>query len=336
MKIAIVKLSSLGDIVHTLPAYRVLRENRKEAEIVWIVEKKGLEIVSLIDDKKLRIKAIDTKMIRKGRNFLSEIKNIIYLKDEKPDLSFDFQGTLKSGIITYLTGAKERIGFSKMNLRERQAVLFYTKTITFFDEKRNVIYKNLHLLSAGGIEPEYRGFPQLNLKEKEQSLKEKIGDEKDYVVFNVGGGWETKILPLRKWEYILNRFKELNKKAFILWGNRREREFARELLRRTKVFLAPELSIGELFPFIRRAKLVVSSDTFPLHIAGMFLKKTVSFWGPSSPERNGPISGKGIFILPSAVECLYCYKKKCKNPVCLERIDEERIFESIVKLLEEK
>ncbi len=330
MRILIVKLSSLGDIVHTLPAYKLLRKSFGDSQIFWVVEEKGKEILELL--KGIKIFTVNTHELRRFKNTFKNIEKVLSIKKIAPDISFDFQGTYKSAFISFLSGSKERIGFSKRNLKEKGAIFFYTKKAPYFPEEKSVILKNISLLKEIGIKAEYSGFPELELSSPKLSLEGKIGKVSNYIVFNIGGGWETKTLPSYKWVKIIKEFKK--EKAFILWGNEKERKLAEELSEKTEVPLSPELSIKELFPFIKSSKIVVSGDTFPLHIAGIFGVKTLSFWGPTPPQRNGPIEGKRVFAFTN-LSCLYCFKKKCKNPLCMKMIDEEDIISKIYKLLEE-
>ncbi len=330
MRILIVKLSSLGDIVHTLPAYKLLRKSFENSQIFWVVEEKGKEILELL--KGIKIFSVNTKELRRFKNTFKNLKRITSIREIAPDVSFDFQGTYKSALISLISGSKERIGFSKKNLKEKGASFFYTRKAPYFPEEKSVILKNISLLKEVGIKGEYSGFPELELSSSKLSLENKIGKVSDYIIFNIGGGWETKTLPPYKWVKIIKEFK--NEKAFILWGNERERKLAEEVSEKTEVPISPELSIKELFPFIKNSKIVVSGDTFPLHIAGIFGVKTLSFWGPTPPQRNGPIEGKREFVFAN-LSCLYCFKKKCKNPLCMKMIDEEEIIDKIYKLLEE-
>src|SRR4030042_5596499 len=120
-RIGIIKLGSIGDIIHTLPAAYLLRENYPDARIDWIVEKKALEILTgnrYIDN----IVVIDTKAWRRKPFAKSTVNAITHLlhffKEASYDVVFDFQGLIKSGIITYLTKAPKRIGFNPKECRE--------------------------------------------------------------------------------------------------------------------------------------------------------------------------------------------------------------------------
>jgi len=135
--ILIVRLSSLGDIIHTLPAFAALRKGYPAARITWVVEKAGKEILDLVP-------GIDRIVVRGEKGWIRAIR-------DAGGTAIDFQGLLKSAIIARLSGARTRIGFSGKNLREPAASVFYTDRLEAFPEDGHVIDKNLKLLSKAGL-----------------------------------------------------------------------------------------------------------------------------------------------------------------------------------------
>ena len=199
-RIVVVKLSSLGDIIHTLPAFKALGDNFPEAEIIWIVEKQGKSILEMIDGI-YEIYTIDTKELRKGKNIAKNISDIKKLKRIKSDILFDFQGTMKSAVITSLIKAKRKIGFTKKNLKEKAAHFFYNESADYFEETDHIIKKNLHLLSSINLKTERVVFPEFLISKKlEKAVSEKLKDfnKSKQIILNIGGGWETKRLEREK------------------------------------------------------------------------------------------------------------------------------------------
>ncbi|HPB54636.1 MAG TPA: lipopolysaccharide heptosyltransferase I, partial [Candidatus Aminicenantes bacterium] len=123
--IVVLRLSALGDILHTLPAFRLLRSSFPESRILWVAERRCLpllEMVEGIDD----LLPIDTRALRRGENLRENLRALRDLRRVRPDLSLDFQGTLKSAFTGLLLGSKERMGFAGENLREGAASPLYT------------------------------------------------------------------------------------------------------------------------------------------------------------------------------------------------------------------
>ena len=148
----IIRLSSLGDIIHTLPAFSALRKKFPQAKITWIVEEKGREILELVPGID-RIVDIKMKRLHPGsKKFLEEFSNIKKKIRDKDQVVLDFQGLIKSGFLAKLSKAKIKTGFHKHNLKEPLASLFYTDRLAEISENTHVISKNMKLLSLVGIQ----------------------------------------------------------------------------------------------------------------------------------------------------------------------------------------
>src|SRR5690242_8174331 len=147
MKILIVKLSSIGDIIHTLPSLAAIRRELPEAEISWVVEKKSAEL--LRNNPLLsHLIEIDTKSLRRkgaiGKNLLLAREQIKTLRAAKFDIAIDFQGLLKSAAIAKMSGAPRRFGFSRQSLREPASRFLLTETFDI-EKSAHVVVKNLTL-----------------------------------------------------------------------------------------------------------------------------------------------------------------------------------------------
>ncbi len=152
-RILIVKLSSIGDIVHALPVLRTIRHNLPNSYIAWIVEDKAREILDGNKDID-RIITINTKRWRKvlNRTTIRELLNVINtLRKERFDTAIDLQGLIKSGVISYLSGAKTKIGFDSGNCREFLNIVFTNKKVSPEKEDSHVVDKNLSLLKPFGF-----------------------------------------------------------------------------------------------------------------------------------------------------------------------------------------
>jgi heptosyltransferase-1 len=329
--ILIIRLSSLGDIIHTLPAFSALRERNPEVEIVWVVEENGKEILDLVP-------GIDRTVIAKTRGWKvtslrswTEFKALRKAIRNRNQTAIDFQGLVKSGVVSYLSRAKRRIGFHRKNLKEPVAFVFYTNRLEEIPEKTHVIQKNLRLLSVIGIEEDRFNFP-LIIPDVHHRSNEKMLVDLNYessqklLVLNVGAAWETKRWFPERWIELIRRLQVDKNNLFflLLWGNEEEKRIAETIHKETSVRVVPFLSIKEVIALVKKADLVVSGDTFALQAACALSTPVVGIFGPTTPGRNGPFRPKDRVAFHE-MECSHCYRRKCETAECLEKITSEEV-----------
>ena len=277
MRILIVKLGSIGDIVHTLPSLAVLRHALPHAEISWVVERRASEI--LRDNPFLdRLIEVDTKALRRGlmsgETLRAPRQQLRRLRASAFDLALDFQGLLKSASIARLSGARRIFGFSREGLREPASRILLSKTV-FIPRHTHVIRKNLGLVNGAlGIPvPQHSSgleFPiQVDSSHEGEADKALEGTGRNYAILNPGGGWPTKL-------WSPERFGEL---ADQIWGNHGlhsiitygpgESELAERVLgsSRSGKARAVSLSLKGFYALAKRAQVYVGGDTGPTHLA---------------------------------------------------------------------
>ncbi len=318
-RIAIVKLSSLGDIVHTLPALSLLRTEYPASSITWFADPHGAELLknfSGIDN----IVSVDLKsggILQKAGN----LKKVISEYRGKFDLILDFQGLIKSAILSRLLG-KNTAGFGRGNVRELPASFFYKMKPSLYEEGNHVIRKNIHLLTIIGICSGDIVYP-MKAMDFSMDMKSFIEDKElepgRYVILNIGGGWETKILSIEQNREILAGIKP-DLKKIVLWGNREEEIKADIISESTGAIKVPFMNFTDLILFIANAGALISADSLPLHIADATGTRSVGIFGPTTPERNGSLNRDNISIV-NEIECSYCYKRKCSHKNCMVNLD---------------
>ncbi len=334
----IIRLSSLGDVVHTLPAFSALRKKYPDAKISWIVEEKGKEILDLVAGLD-KIVPVELKKWKLGsRRFWKEFGKLKKEIRNKDQVAIDFQGLIKSGLIAYISGARRRIGFHRKNLKERQASFFYTENLEEVSEKDHVIGKNLKLLSLLGIEQNGFEFP-LEIpdesSENVQKILTKLGydPQKKLVLLNVGAAWKTKRWYADRWIQMIKKIQSDRIFSVLLWGSKVEKELAEEISHASGVPLVPILSLKEVMALILRASVLVSGDTFALQAAGAFATPVVGLFGPTTPSRNGPFREHDRVIFHE-LECSHCYKRMCSRDECLDLITPEEVAAACLEILE--
>jgi heptosyltransferase-1 len=330
--IAIIKLSSLGDVLHTIPAFSLLRKNYPQAVISWIAEPAAAELLKNFNGLNA-ILSIHLK--RPGLSEkLKEVKRFLRTYKNSFDLLFDFQGLMKSALLTNRLGGYS-VGFHKSNLREPLARCFYRHRVSPFDENQHVIYKNIHLIRPFLTEEpvDYPDYPLKNIPVDEglQTFFDQNGlEQKRYVILNVGGGWQSKILPVETFYEILVSLK--NKfKMVLLWGNGVERQRAGDLSQKTGVPVSDYFNFPQLINFIKLSRTIITSDTLAMHIADMVNTPSIGIFGPSQPSRNGSLLEESQSIYQK-IQCSFCYKKKCDRMECLKTIDARDIVHAVNKV----
>ncbi len=271
MKIAIVKLSALGDIIHAMIVLQYIKNYNSNTTIDWFVEEKFSSIL----EHNPHIKNIHTLKIK--NNKMGLYKEYIKLKKlASYDIVIDLQGLIKSAIVSRVLG-KNIAGFDKNSLRERLASVFYTKTFSIPYEE-NVINRNMLLVCKT------LGFNMPNIQHKEPFLFTKDNlDFKQTLLIIVGSSWKSKIYPKEHFVEIIN---SLQVPTAISWGNELEREDAEFICKKTDAKLLPKLTLDELKNIISNSDLVIGADSGPTHMAWALNRPSITIFGPTPSDRN--------------------------------------------------
>jgi lipopolysaccharide heptosyltransferase I len=326
-KFLIIRISSLGDIIHTLPAFAALRRAFPGARIAWVVEAAGKPILDLIP-------GIDAVVIRGEKGWIRKIR-------DKDLTALDFQGLIKSALIARLSGARKRIGFSGKNLREPAASLFYTDRLEAFPEDGHVIAKNLKLLSKLGLDAgteEYE-FPIVIPASLEQAVENAVVElgrrpGQRIVLCNVGAAWENKRWAPERWIELLKRIRSEALFHLLLWGNAAEKEAALRIGAATGTPVAPFFTVPEVLALIKGSRLVISGDTFALQAACALDVPVVGIFGPTNPVRNGPFRARDRTAL-FPLDCHPCYKRTCPSTKCMSTIKAGVVAGLVQEILKE-
>jgi heptosyltransferase-1 len=302
-RIAIIKLSALGDVIHALPVARALRRALPGAHLTWVVEAR--EYAILRDHPDLdAVVPVDTRrwrrLIWRPSGALEVLGKVGRLRERirraSFDVALDLQGLLKSGLLTAYTGAPVRIGFSSGRCRERSNALFTNRHVTPPDSARHVVEQYLSLLAPLGIEPRPAEFrvPVPETAERrieELLLKEGVKRGDRLVAINPGAGRANKRWAVARWSVLSERLaSEAGARLLLLWGPD-EAFMAREIALAVPghgAVLAPPTDLGELAALLKRCRLMIASDTGPLHLAAALGTSSLGLFGPTSALRNGP------------------------------------------------
>ena len=336
MRILIVKLGSIGDIVHTLPALAALRAAMPQAEISWVVERRSAEILRdnpLLD----RLIEVDTKALRRGlmsgETLRAPRQQLRRLRASAFDLALDFQGLLKSASIARLSGARRVFGYSRAGLREPASALLLSRTVAV-PRQTHVIRKSL-LLVQGALDipvPEDLSFPISTTAAEDAEAAQAVENTSGkYAILNPGGGWPTKL-------WSVERFGKL---ADLLWTNYGisslvtygpgELELA-EAVRQSSVSGKAQpvsLSLKAFYALARKATVYVGGDTGPTHIAVAAGAPIVGLFGPTEWWRNGSPRPEDICVERTDIDCrVDCHRRSCSKWICMD-IEVGRVIDAI-------
>lgn len=341
MKILIVKLSSIGDIIHTLPTLAAIRTAFPSAEISWAVEKRSAEILRgnpLIDN----LIELDTRSLRGGKIIeeilLDAAKQLRELRKYTFDIALDFQGLLKSAAIAKLSKAKKRAGFAKQNLREPASRFLLTETVET-EKQLHIIRKNLKLAEKAlkiSVPDENFDFPifteAAHLSEAEKIIAETGGN---FAVLNPAGGWVTKLWHAEKFGALADRIWEENKLVSIVTTAPNEIDLANKVLQNSKsgkVFLT-QPSLKGFYELTKRAEIYIGGDTGPTHLAVAAKAQIVGIFGPTEWWRNGSPNPNDICVERNDINCrVDCHRRTCGNWICMD-IDVETVFRAVQQRL---
>lgn len=342
MKILIVKLSSIGDIVHTLPALWAIKRALPESEISWAVERGAAEILRgntllhkliEVDTKALRLKNPIGETLSDARRQLGELRASVF------DVALDFQGLLKSASIARLARAERLFGFSKQNLRE--PVSRFLLTDSFETERRiHIIDKNLTLAEkALGIEvsrdkTEFPIFTGAEHKLEAEKIIERTGE--NFAILNPAGGWETKLWHAEKFGALADKLWKERGLTSIVTTAPNEIKLAKTVLQNSKsnrVFLA-QPSLKGFYELAKRAKIYVGGDTAPTHLAAAAKAPVVGIFGATEWWRNGSPNDGDICVERIDIGCRAdCHRRACDNWICMD-IEVETVFRAVQTRLE--
>ena len=292
MKIAIVRLSAIGDIVQSMIVLQFIKKKFPDASIDWFVDN---QFATLLDDciEIDNVIKLDLKKIKQNKSLILLFKTLRKLQTfKKYDYVFDLQGLIKSAVITRFIPARERIGFDKNSTRERFASYFYSKKYKF-PYHENVVMRYINIVaSALDITVSEREIkckkPFFNLSSK------KAREVKPTILIVLGASFDSKIYPVDKYVQIVNA---LQANFVALWHSKKEFEMAERLQS-----LSGGLSItncknfSELKQLVINSDLVIGGDTGPTHIAWALNIPSVTIFGSTPLERNCFITDKNLAI----------------------------------------
>lgn len=325
-RFAVVRLGSLGDIVHTFPAVAGLRASFPTAEIVWLTHPRWADLVAS-SGLATEIWAVDSRDLSSVRRVLGK------LRARKWDAAVDYQGLWKAAFLPFFGGVPRRIGFSSTTIREFGVPILYTDRVVC--KASHIADQNGELsLRAGAKQPVGRFTLHTGEADSERvrSDLEKAGIGR-YVVLSPGGGWRSKCWPAERFGALCQTIHlQLGIPCVINYGP--GEESLAQKVRASSGEARPAIydgELGQLMALLRGAQCIVGGDTGPLHLAIALGTPAIALFGPTDPARNGPYpQGEIVLRSPRAVRT---YERSDVTDPSLLELSVEAVFAAVKQRL---
>jgi len=306
LRFLVIRLSSIGDIVHALPAVAALGRTYPQAQIHWAIEKR---FSALVEGNPFvhRVIKLDTlgwrKNLAAGSTLTEIMQSLEELREFPYDAVIDFQGLIKSAIFARLSHSQKRIGLAWRWLREPLAAVFYTHRISP-QNCTHVIEINLSLVEPLGARSSKWEFPLPDNPLDKEAVRDQVQrlGASEYIIINPGGGWKSKRWSPANYGELVARLAGQSPFDILVTGSQQEEDVAREILTRANVPRAKWFpsTLLQFMALAREAKLLIGGDTGPLHLAAAVGTPLVALFDSSdprnTPERNGPFNAADIIL----------------------------------------
>lgn len=345
-KILIIRLSAIGDTIHTLPMVNALKRNLPECEIHWIVEDKAQFFVQNAQNVD-KVYVLPRQQWKKEKNLFKKINDFSRLMDklkrEKYDIAIDVQQLFKSGVILGLSGAKRKIS---MDIAREFSNVFATEILSakakLFDSNYHILSRYQEFLEYLDIDDKENTFDlkpfSEEVKEYAKGLLCEVDDNKPIIVFAPATTWENKHWTVEYWQELFNYFAP--KANIIFTGTAKEGYLVDEITKNSDnkfIDLTGKTNLEQLAQVLQMSDLVISPDSGTAHIAWAVEKPyTITIFTATAKNRTGPIGEKNFSFAPE-LHCAPCLRPKCRNKkdkfICTKSLSPEQIINKIDEIL---
>lgn len=307
-RLLIVRLSAMGDVIHTLPAAQALREAYPQAMIGWLIEERWAELLcapgaSRRGPRSAQRPLVDwvhTVNLKGWRKSLFEIQTIEQMarawndvRAARYQVAVDLQGAIRSAVLARWSGAP--VVFGAAESRESPASLWYTRQV--IAGGRHVIEQNLSVVQA--VTQTKISVPRVSFPVDpgaEAVTREMLGGIRDYAIVNPGAGWGAKRWPAARYGEVARQLDREGIHCFVNCGPGEDQLGEEVSVASGGTAKSLKVTITELIALTRGAKLFVGGDTGPLHLAAALQVPVVAIFGPTDPARNGPYGTRSVVL----------------------------------------
>lgn len=318
----VVRLGSLGDIVHTFPAVAGLRNSFQRAEIIWLTHPRWVNLV-VSSSLATEIWPVNSRDLASVRQTIAKIRAQTW------DAAIDYQGLWKSALLPFLACVPKRIGFSAEAIREFGVPVLYTDRVR--PRAKHIADQNGELSLRAGAQTAVGPVKvQVNETDRKRVRSDLAAAGIDrYIVLSPGGGWRSKCWPPELFGELCRKIREdLNLRCVINYGPGEESLAA--AVKSASGDADPFLydgKLGQLMALLQGAQCIVGGDTGPLHLAIALGAKAVAIFGPTNPARNGPYPPQPFVLRDPAASTTH--KRETETNPSLLKISVAQVFDAV-------
>jgi len=335
MRLLIVKLSSLGDVVHALPTLAALRRASPDAHIAWLVGPAAAGILAghPMLDATFVWRGDATPAAPHTEALTSTLALARRLRAQRFDAALDLQGLLRSAVLAYLSGARRRVGFRNF---QEGAFLFNTERAISDRKDIHAVFGYLAFAAHLGAPTDVIEFPFPDSPGAGKRLDALLAPAagKPLVALIPDASWPTKRWPTERFALVADALAD-DGAACVIIGGDASGPAADEILRRAEshpINAAGRTLLPDLPALFRRCALAVANDSGPMHIAAAVGRPVVALFGPTSPVRTGPF-GDGHAVIRAPVPCLDCHRRRCSDLRCMTGIPVDQVVDAARRML---
>jgi len=332
--ILIIKMSSLGDVIHALPTLHAIRQNWPQAKITWAVHEQFSAVLPgepYIDE----VLYINKKKL-KSISYLLELRR--ELQSRQFDMCLDLQCLAKSAIVAFLSGAKEKYGYWEL----REGSKLVNKALVGPNQYGHVIERYLDTVRALGGRVDSIEFPLRRSEEAAQSVRAKLearglSMDHPYIVVAPGARWAVKEWPIGNFAQLATRLSEAGLPVVLIGApnDASKGESIKSVATSSQVVnMIGQTNLLELIELIGHSALYISADTGPLHIANALKRPLIALFGPTSPDRTGPYGGSYVHIIKSPTSRATVEEPLIDDPECMAQITVDQVMDEVKPILE--
>ncbi|MBF0452094.1 MAG: lipopolysaccharide heptosyltransferase II [Candidatus Magnetomorum sp.] len=346
MNILVVKTSAIGDVTHTLPALNALRDYYPHAHISWLVEEAAKDVVQ-------GHHALDLLLISRRKHWIKEIQSgdrfkaiqeiiqfIQKLRMKKYDLIIDFQNLLKSSMFIALARAQKKAGYGVGMAHSEYSYIVLNHRVPAVSMDYHAVYRELMLLEKLGIPVQRIAF-DLPVFDADRTVitdilyQEGVLNQTPIVAINPMAKWDTKLWDNSKFSIVADQCVSWGFQV-IFTGSPDDNSGVKDIqsqMKHPSINLCGKTTLKSLAALYQRSKLLITTDTGPMHIAAALGQPVVAIFGSTAPWRTGPF-GNSHEVVRIDLPCSPCLKKNCSTHDCMKKISVDRVLASVQKKLD--
>jgi len=330
-KILVVNVNWVGDVIFSSPVFKALKKIFPQSRVACLGVPRVKEILECIPEID-QIIVYDEQGVHK--NPWAKLRLIQSLKQQKFDAVFLLHRSLTRALLVFLAGIPKRVGYAS-----KGRGIFLTHKVDALPKGTHRSDDYIHVVESFGIKVEDRAchltVDDDSLRYVEEILKrEGVSPNDFFIVLNPGGNWDLKRWPIEKFILLADRLQEEFNAKVIIAGAKKDITLADTISRRARfkpILLTGQTNLKQLMALMKKASLVISADSGPLHLADALGTKTIGLFGPTRPEITGPRGVGKFVVLQKDVGCNRepCYNLACPDNICMRSISVEEVVNEV-------